>query len=228
MSTQIGAVLVNFTDSEVSKFYNGSFINLKIDAEKGSGIKFAKTYDVEVYPTYFFLDGNGDVIYSSRGGKSKSDFLRLGEMAQNPDYHPDHMIKVFEAGRRDKEFLARCLTVFNDNLKSKENGKILDAYYQLGYFKNEDEMLKMAEKYLSVLDNNFFEQLNKLGREQPEKQHYLKITINKVVNNYIMFNNDLSKARLDNILSRSILDEKTREKISKKAEIMKKIKFGAQ
>jgi len=217
-----------FKDRQVSKFYNQKFVNLKINAEKGLGAKFAKEYNTEVYPTYYFLDKEGTIIYTSRGGKNTDDFLKLGEMAIDPNYQPSKMIVAFESGKNDKKFLDECLMVFKDNLKIDYSGRILDSYLKSGYFKNEEEMLEMAEKYLFTLDNKLFEELNALGRENPEKTNYLSVTVNRIINNYIFYDNSLSKEELDNILSKSILDEQTRVKLSKKAEIMNKIKFGPQ
>ena len=48
-----------FTDSRVSAFFNQSFLSLKVNAEKGEGIFFAKKFRVGAYPTMILLDGNG-------------------------------------------------------------------------------------------------------------------------------------------------------------------------
>jgi thiol:disulfide interchange protein len=49
-----------FTLKSVGDHYNANFVNAKIDMEKGEGIDIAKKYDVKVFPTYLFIDGNGD------------------------------------------------------------------------------------------------------------------------------------------------------------------------
>jgi len=40
----------------VGEKFNKNFINYKIDAEKGEGIMVAKTYKVNAYPTYLFVN----------------------------------------------------------------------------------------------------------------------------------------------------------------------------
>src|SRR5690606_9477080 len=44
-----------FPQKQVGDVFNASFINYKIDAEKGEGIDIARTYAVKAYPTYLFV-----------------------------------------------------------------------------------------------------------------------------------------------------------------------------
>jgi len=48
-----------FPDSEVGKYMNATFVNTKIDAEKGEGLDIAKTYKIEAYPTMLIVDADG-------------------------------------------------------------------------------------------------------------------------------------------------------------------------
>ena len=45
-----------FTNDAVADFYNFSFINAKIDMEKGEGIEIAKQYEVKCYPNLLFME----------------------------------------------------------------------------------------------------------------------------------------------------------------------------
>ncbi len=70
-----------FTKDEVGSFYNEHFINYKFDMEKGEGRAFAKKYAVRNYPTYLFLDAEGNVIHRAIGSRSAEEFIKLGKTA---------------------------------------------------------------------------------------------------------------------------------------------------
>src|SRR4051812_29883525 len=50
-----------FPAEEVGRLYNANFINLRIDMEKGVGIDLAKKYGVRAFPTYLFINDDGEV-----------------------------------------------------------------------------------------------------------------------------------------------------------------------
>lgn len=74
-----------FTNSEVGTFFNKNFINAKIDMEHGEGKELAKRYDVEVYPTLLFIDGNGKLLHKALGSQSNTEFIEIGRNALNPE-----------------------------------------------------------------------------------------------------------------------------------------------
>jgi len=68
-----------FTNNEVGKYYNANFINYKLDAEKGEGPELAKKWGVTGYPTYFYLNSNGDIVYTTSGAVSAEKFIEFGK-----------------------------------------------------------------------------------------------------------------------------------------------------
>lgn len=74
------------TNPEVTALYNASFINFKIDTEKGEGPAFAQKYGVMQIPTLFFLDGNGNVVSKKIGAQQVPQFLDWGR--QMSQYKP--------------------------------------------------------------------------------------------------------------------------------------------
>jgi thioredoxin-related protein len=74
-----------FTDPDVGKYYNRTFINAKMDMEKGEGLKVAQKFNVKAYPTFLFINGNGELIHKSVGGMMPEDFLELGSNALLPE-----------------------------------------------------------------------------------------------------------------------------------------------
>lgn len=96
-----------FTDKNVGEYYNSTFVNFKIDMEKGEGPALAKKWEITGYPTLIFIDGNGDVIHRSMGSRPAEDFIDLGKAAVDPDRQITTMTKRFEAGERDADFLKK-------------------------------------------------------------------------------------------------------------------------
>src|SRR5919202_1882130 len=50
-----------FPNRKAGKVFNGYFVNYKIDAEKGEGIKIASTYGIRGYPTGLFVNPDGQL-----------------------------------------------------------------------------------------------------------------------------------------------------------------------
>lgn len=71
-----------FTNPEVAKYYNKTFINVSVDGEKGEGIQLAKKYGVKAYPTFVFLNPDGSISYQTYGYHSKERFLALAKKAK--------------------------------------------------------------------------------------------------------------------------------------------------
>jgi len=70
-----------FTDIEVGKLYNSTFINVAVDGEKGDGIELAKKYGVKGYPTFVFLNPDGSLVYQTSGYHNPEKFFELGKNA---------------------------------------------------------------------------------------------------------------------------------------------------
>ena len=68
----------SFKDETVAKTYNGSFINLKLDAEKSEdGKRVARTYRVQGYPTLLFINHKGQLVKQVIGFRTSGDLLNL-------------------------------------------------------------------------------------------------------------------------------------------------------
>lgn len=74
-----------FTNPEVAAIYNEKFVCLKLDMEKGEGAEFAQKYDVNSYPTFLFLDAEGNRIHQTCGKKDASAFIKDGKDALVPE-----------------------------------------------------------------------------------------------------------------------------------------------
>ncbi|WP_261512817.1 thioredoxin family protein [Chryseobacterium paludis] len=118
-----------FPLKDVGDYYNAHFINAKIDMEKGEGIDLAKKYNVKAFPTYLFINGNGEEVHRTLGYVEEKDFIQFAKDAEDPNKRLTALKQKFEGGEKDPEFLKNLagLTIYND---SEFAGKVLDRYFQ--------------------------------------------------------------------------------------------------
>ncbi len=95
-----------FPNTDVSKFFNGSFINVKMDMEKGEGIELAQRFKVMAYPTLLFIDpADGSIVHRTAGFHAVDEFIQLGKNALDPAKRLRSMDNRYAKGDRDPEFL---------------------------------------------------------------------------------------------------------------------------
>jgi thiol:disulfide interchange protein len=68
-----------FTKKAVGDLYNGKFINVKMDMEKGEGPALSQVYPLEAYPTLLYIDGNGRLLKKVLGYQSPEDLIAIGK-----------------------------------------------------------------------------------------------------------------------------------------------------
>jgi thiol:disulfide interchange protein len=64
-----------FSDPRIRDLLNGRFVCLKLNAEKGEGIKVNADYHVGGYPTFLFLDSTGKKLGQILGTLSNDRYL---------------------------------------------------------------------------------------------------------------------------------------------------------
>lgn len=101
-----------FPVKEVGDKYNASFVNFKVDAEKGEGLQLAKKYEVKNYPTFLFINpADESIIYRESSALSVNDFITMADVAlQKGGYAAkgralDDYRKEFAAGNRQINFI---------------------------------------------------------------------------------------------------------------------------
>lgn len=107
-----------FTDTEVGSFFNNNFINVKIDMEKGEGLKLRAQYQITAYPTLLFITPNGEIIQKKIGALNAHDFLLLGKSAFRNYDRSDFYAQQYEEGNREITFLLAYIKSLNKVEKS--------------------------------------------------------------------------------------------------------------
>jgi len=96
-----------FPLKEAGDFYNANFINMKMDMEKGEGRTIRTKYNVNAFPTFLFINGAGEMQYTSKGGKPIDRFIGMGEEALKRFDNSGQFADKYEEGDRDPELLRK-------------------------------------------------------------------------------------------------------------------------
>lgn len=165
-----------FPQPKVGDFYNKTFINAKIDMEKGEGIEIAKTYNIRAYPTFLFINGDGELVHIGMGGRSEEDFIALGESASDPDMQLMSLQQKYKDGERDGAFMARYIAALQDggmnfsavadeylsSLKSYDSPEVMTFVYETTE--------TPTQKGFQIMADNLEAYYELFGKEKVQKQ----------------------------------------------------------
>ena len=70
-----------FSHRNVYEYYNDNIISIKVDAEKGEGPALVTRFKVTGYPTFVYIDGEGNVLEQYSGMTTISNVVGMGERA---------------------------------------------------------------------------------------------------------------------------------------------------
>lgn len=116
-----------FPQEAVGEVYNARFINAKFDMEKGEGIELAKRYRVQAFPTYLFIDGDGEIVHKGLGYIPAAEFLALADVASGDD-NIGALNRKYAAGDRDPAFLETYIATLNAVYEEAKASEVLSAY----------------------------------------------------------------------------------------------------
>ena len=136
-----------FPLKNVGDYYNSHFVNAKIDMEKGEGIELAKKYKVSAFPTYLFINGDGEEVHRTLGYVEADNFIQFAKDAEDPSKRLTTLKKKFEDGEKNPEFLMNLaqLTMYND---ADFTSRVIARYFEAKPELNQQnfQMLMMAAK----------------------------------------------------------------------------------
>lgn len=96
-----------FSDKKLGEVYNNQFVNYKLDMEKGEGLDLAKKFAIQAYPTLLWLNEKGEIVFRIVGTNSIESFLEYASNLKTDENYFPTMVKKFEAGNRETEFLKK-------------------------------------------------------------------------------------------------------------------------
>jgi len=118
-----------FTQKSVSDYYNTNFINARFDMEKGEGRDIASKFGVRSYPTYLFLNGEGELVSRNTGYMEESMFVAMAQDINSPGNKKGSLKDRFANGDKDPEFLTNIMKL-NANTDYDFAKKASERYFQ--------------------------------------------------------------------------------------------------
>ncbi|WP_455168866.1 thioredoxin family protein [Aegicerativicinus sediminis] len=131
-----------FVENNVINYYNDNFVNLKLDMEKGVGPELNKKFKVNAYPTYVFINSEGELIHKGRSTMLPEEFVQMGKDALNPSKAYGILTKKYNDG-----------TISNKDLL-----ELTTKAYRLGekkYTEYYDELMGKVDETFLVSENGF-------------------------------------------------------------------------
>lgn len=98
-----------FTKKTVGDYFNTNFVNARFDMEKGEGREIAARFGVRSYPTYLFLDGEGELVSQNTGYMEEGLFVAMAQNINAPGNKKGSLKDRFAKGEKDPEFLINIM-----------------------------------------------------------------------------------------------------------------------
>jgi thiol-disulfide isomerase/thioredoxin len=117
-----------FGVKEVGNLYNRNFVNAYIDMEKGEGISLRQKYNVRAYPTYLFINGDGEVVHRVVGSTDTVKFIQHGLDALSPVRNLLYLQRNYAANQKDYNYVLSYLKALSAAYETKEAGSIALEY----------------------------------------------------------------------------------------------------
>lgn len=191
-----------FTDEKIGKLFNKNFVNLAIDAEKDKdGLELVKKYKIVNYPSFLFLDKNGELIQYDFGYYNAQQFAGVGmsvldkvsskNMTKTIDQVKGKMVGDKIDDFSAKDHLGKTFTL------SEEKGKIVLVFIR-------GQWCPYCNKYVEKLQDISPELKKKNARLviiSPEKPEFIEKTISKTKTDYtVLYDEDYKIAEMFDVL----------------------------
>lgn len=162
-----------FSLPSVGSIFNDRFIAIKVDAEKGEGIELAKKYKVNAFPTMFWMDSEGKIVYTVVGYRNEPDFLKEIERINKSAAFGgiEAMTQQFRNGSNDPAFLLNFykLLAEKDPMRPKVALQYLNSLPDDQLFDQDNEltigvisdMIDVVNMFDKRFFNHYAEQLRK-------------------------------------------------------------------
>lgn len=146
-----------FTDPMVAEYFNSTFINVKVDMEKGEGIDLKNHYEVKAFPTFLYLDPKGNVVSRIVGSMPAADFVKASKKGMS-ESGLAAMNKRYESGQRSERFILEYLTVLEEAYLQKEAQAVVVEYFSNFDFSalKEKKNWDLFAKYIEDANSDVF------------------------------------------------------------------------
>jgi thioredoxin-related protein len=143
-----------FTQQEVGDYFNNTFINMKIDMEKGEGPGLSNQFKVTAYPTLLFISPKGEIVQRHVGGMDPEGFITFAKSASGKADFSADFSKEYEKGNRNPDFMLKYISSMNKSGKSPL--KITNEYLQTQPDVTTPENLKIIHQAAVECDSRIY------------------------------------------------------------------------
>ncbi len=181
-----------FPLSSVSDTYNSTFINVKMDMEKGDGIKVARRYGIRVFPTLLYVNSEGEVLHRIAGFQNEKQLLTLAKDAIDPMRQLAGLKRKYNAGVRNESFLYTYAYACKNALENRTYYTIANEYLNTQKDWSSKKNMKFILDFVTRTDAKMFDYL--LDNRTAFETSFGKTPINRTVERLV-------STRIDQLLS---------------------------
>lgn len=113
----------------VARFFNSTFVNVRMDMDHPEGKKYAKLYQVESYPTYLLIDSHGNLLYKCVGGVSAQKFMARIRQGLDPKNRVAQYNKIYQSGKYTDDFIRKYIAFKFEINERTEGKKVAQEYF---------------------------------------------------------------------------------------------------
>lgn len=117
-----------FPQKAVAQLYNRNFINIDLDMEKGEGITFREKYVVKAYPTFLYINGDGEVIHKTVGSCDAAEFQQHALDALSPHRNLRYLQTEYTHKQKDGAFVTTYLAALRDAYETSKADSVAVAF----------------------------------------------------------------------------------------------------
>ncbi len=146
-----------FPQKAVGDVYNAAFINVKMDMENGEGPAIAMRYGVKAYPTYMFINGNGELVHRGLGAMPMEKFIAVGKAASNPETQFFALKKKYDGGEKSPDFLKNFTFACSDAQEDALADEVANAYLKTQKDLSTDDNVAFIYRFAKKVDSDAFQ-----------------------------------------------------------------------
>jgi thioredoxin-related protein len=172
-----------FSDPAVGEYFNKNFVNAKIDMEKGEGIALSQKYGVRAYPTFLFIDAEGELVHRAVGLHSIDDFINVASVALDQNKNLGGLEKRYKKGDRDPDLLYE-LAMARADAYDPSYQEIVDAYLETQRSWNTEKNMEFIFRFAESPDSPLFAYI--MENRAAFEEHFGAEQIGGLVRNAVM------------------------------------------
>ena len=179
-----------FPQEEVGNVYNASFVNAKFDMEKGEGPALAKRYSIMAYPTYLFINGDGELVHKGLGYIPATALIELAKKATGEN----SLLALnnrYAAGERDADFVVAYAQTLTEVYEQEKAGNVIAEYLKTQQDWSDEATMKLIAANPGEVGSKSFKYMianaDKFADMASDYQFYGNLQ-NKLISSYMEAN----------------------------------------